>query len=224
MVSVSCKNITHIYKNRYVEEKVLDNIDLELETGVLYCLLGPSGSGKTTLLNLIGGLVKPTSGDIFIDGQNIVDFKEEALSDLRINKVGYIFQNYNLIPFLTVKENILLQQRIKREKDSELMNHYESLVKKLGIKDIENKYVDHLSGGQQQRVAIARCLVMKPTIILADEPTGNLDRENSNNFVRLIKELMKTSSVTFVIVTHDERISEYCDKTIKLDNHKLEYL
>ena len=151
-----------------------------------------------------------------------MDLEENELSDLRINKVGYIFQNYNLIPFLTVKENILLQQRIKKNKDSDVQELYESLVKKLGIKEIENKYVEHLSGGQQQRVAIARCLVMKPTIILADEPTGNLDRENTNKFIRLIKELMGNSSITFVIVTHDERISAYCDKIIKLDNHKLE--
>lgn len=223
MISVECKNLTHVYKNQFFEEKVLDDISLNLEAGELYCLLGPSGSGKTTLLNIMGGLIKPTIGDIYIDGQNIVNLKDKDLTDLRVEKVGYIFQNYNLIPFLTVKENILLQQKLKKKKNKDVMELYESLVNELGIKEIENKYVDCLSGGQQQRVAIARCLIMKPAIILADEPTGNLDKENTNKFIKLVKDLMRKSSTTFVIVTHDERLSDYCDKTIRIDNHKLQY-
>lgn len=224
MVSVLCKNISHVYKNQYVEEKVLENVNLRLEKGKLYSLLGPSGSGKTTLLNIMGGLLKPTSGDVYIDGENIVNFSEKKLSELIVGKIGYIFQNYNLIPFLTVKENILLQHKFMKHESDRNTEYYEYIIKKLGIKECEDKYVEQLSGGQQQRVAIARCFIMKPSVILADEPTGNLDSENTKKFIELVKEIIGDNQLSFVIVTHDERISQYCDKTIRLDNHRIEFV
>ena len=224
MNSVVCKKISHRYKNAFVEEKVLEDIDLTLEKGKIYCLLGPSGSGKTTLLNIMGGLLNPSDGEVFIDGEDITKYNEDQLASLRVNKIGYIFQNYNLIPFLNVKDNIFLQHRIAGNDISSKMELYKRIVTRLGLDGKENSYADQLSGGQQQRVAIARCLIMEPSIILADEPTGNLDAENTNVFIRLIKDVMKGQDTTFVIVTHDERLCEYCDHVIRLFDHKIQYV
>ncbi len=224
MNSVVCKKISHRYKNAFVEEKVLEDIDLTLEKGKIYCLLGPSGSGKTTLLNIMGGLLNPSDGEVFIEGEDITKYNEDQLASLRVNKIGYIFQNYNLIPFLNVKDNIFLQHRIAGNDISSKMELYKRIVTRLGLDGKENSYADQLSGGQQQRVAIARCLIMEPSIILADEPTGNLDAENTNVFIRLIKDVMKGQDTTFVIVTHDERLCEYCDHVIRLFDHKIQYV
>lgn len=224
MNSVVCKKISHRYKNAFVEEKVLEDIDLTLEKGKIYCLLGPSGSGKTTLLNIMGGLLNPSDGEVFIEGEDITKYNEDQLASLRVNKIGYIFQNYNLIPFLNVKDNIFLQHRIAGNDISSKMELYKRIVTRLGLDGKENSYADQLSGGQQQRVAIARCLIMEPSIILADEPTGNLDAENTKVFIRLIKDVMKGQDTTFVIVTHDERLCEYCDHVIRLFDHKIQYV
>ena len=224
MNSVVCKKISHRYKNAFVEEKVLEDIDLTLEKGKIYCMLGPSGSGKTTLLNIMGGLLNPSDGEVFIEGEDITKYNEDQLASLRVNKIGYIFQNYNLIPFLNVKDNIFLQHRIAGNDISSKMELYKRIVTRLGLDGKENSYADQLSGGQQQRVAIARCLIMEPSIILADEPTGNLDAENTNVFIRLIKDVMKGQDTTFVIVTHDERLCEYCDHVIRLFDHKIQYV
>lgn len=224
MNSVVCKKISHRYKNAFVEEKVLEDIDLTLEKGKIYCLLGPSGSGKTTLLNIMGGLLNPSDGEVFIEGEDITKYNEDQLASLRVNKIGYIFQNYNLIPFLNVKDNIFLQHRIAGNDISSKMELYKRIVTRLGLDGKENSYADQLSGGQQQRVAIARCLIMEPSIILADEPTGNLDAENTNVFIRLIKDVMKGQDTTFVIVTHDERLCKYCDHVIRLFDHKIQYV
>ena len=224
MNSVVCKKISHRYKNAFVEEKVLEDIDLTLEKGKVYCLLGPSGSGKTTLLNIMGGLLNPSDGEVFIEGEDITKYNEDQLASLRVNKIGYIFQNYNLIPFLNVKDNIFLQHRIAGNDISSKMELYKRIVTRLGLDGKENSYADQLSGGQQQRVAIARCLIMEPSIILADEPTGNLDAENTKVFIRLIKDVMKGQDTTFVIVTHDERLCEYCDHVIRLFDHKIQYV
>lgn len=224
MNSVVCKKISHRYKNAFVEEKVLEDIDLTLEKGKIYCLLGPSGSGKTTLLNIMGGLLNPSDGEVFIEGEDITKYNEDQLASLRVNKIGYIFQNYNLIPFLNVKDNIFLQHRIAGNDISSKMELYKRIVTRLGLDGKENSYADQLSGGQQQRVAIARCLIMEPSIILADEPTGNLDAENTNVFIRLIKDVMKGQDTTFVIVTHDDRLCEYCDHVIRLFDHKIQYV
>ena len=203
---------------------MLEDIDLTLEKGKIYCLLGPSGSGKTTLLNIMGGLLNPSDGEVFIEGEDITKYNEDQLASLRVNKIGYIFQNYNLIPFLNVKDNIFLQHRIAGNDISSKMELYKRIVTRLGLDGKENSYADQLSGGQQQRVAIARCLIMEPSIILADEPTGNLDAENTNVFIRLIKDVMKGQDTTFVIVTHDERLCEYCDHVIRLFDHKIQYV
>ena len=145
MNSVVCKKISHRYKNAFVEEKVLEDIDLTLEKGKIYCLLGPSGSGKTTLLNIMGGLLNPSDGEVFIEGEDITKYNEDQLASLRVNKIGYIFQNYNLIPFLNVKDNIFLQHRIAGNDISSKMELYKRIVTRLGLDGKENSYADQLS-------------------------------------------------------------------------------
>lgn len=211
-------NVSHVYNNQVNSEKVLNRINLEIEKGKLYCVLGPSGSGKSTLINIIGGLLHPSEGKVYLDSEEITNFNEKQLADLRLNKVGFIFQNYNLIPFLTVKDNILLQLRLAKKDIKKYMDYYEILLKQLGMKGKEDVYIHELSGGQQQRVAIARCLIMKPQIILADEPTGNLDSKNTEMFIQLVQTVLKDTGTTFIIVTHNERLSKYCDKTIRIED------
>lgn len=153
---INLKNVSHAYKSEFIQVEVLKNVNLSLEQGKFYSIMGPSGSGKTTLLNILGGLLSPTNGDVYIDGENITQYKMKALGKLRLEKIGFIFQNFNLIPFLTVKENIFLQMRISKRNVKEYKDRYEELVIQLGIKEKENSYIHELSGGQQQRVAIAR--------------------------------------------------------------------
>lgn len=220
---IKLENVSHSYHNKYVEEKVLKDINLEIEEEKLYCVMGPSGSGKSTFLNIVGGLLKPSKGSVYVDSEDITKYTQKQLAELRLNKIGYIFQNFNLIPFLTVKDNILLQVKLAKKNVKEYMPYYESLVTRLKIKDKEDSYIYELSGGQQQRVAIARCFIIKPKIILADEPTGNLDSENTMIFIDMVRTILEDSNTTFIIVTHNERLSEYCDKTISMVDGKIEY-
>lgn len=217
---IRLKSVSHVYSNMYTEDKVLDDINLEFEKGKLYSIMGPSGSGKTTLLNIIGGLLTPTSGKVYIGNQDITSYNKRQLAELRLHEVGFIFQNFNLVPFLTVKENILLQVRLSKQKVGKYIDKYEDILSALGIKEKENAFVHELSGGQQQRVAIARCLLMQPKIILADEPTGNLDKKNTTIVMDVIRKIQNQSDICFIIVTHDERISEYCDKTVYIQDSK----
>lgn len=220
-MSIKLINVSHYYENEFTKEQVLEDISCNLEDGKMYCVVGPSGSGKSTLLNIMGGLLHPTSGKVLIDTDDITSYSERQLADLRVNKVGYIFQNYNLIPFLTVKDNVLLQLQIAKKDVSKYKDKYEQLMRRLEIKEKENAYVHQLSGGQQQRVAIARCLIIQPEIILADEPTGNLDTENTKKFISLVQGILKETKTTFVIVTHDERLCDYCNQVIRINNHKI---
>ena len=223
-MGIILRNVSQVYESEYTKEQVLENVNLTLEKGKIYCMIGPSGSGKSTLLNIMGGLLQPTNGSVIIDTKDITKFNSEQLAELRVNKIGYIFQDFNLIPFLTVKENVLLQLRIAKKDVTSYKENYENIMKKLEIKDKENAYIHQLSGGQQQRVAIARCLIMQPDIILADEPTGNLDSENTEKFISLVQTIMKDLNTTFVIVTHDERLCDYCDHTIRVRNHNIEFV
>lgn len=215
---IRLENVSHTYTNQMSGEKVLNNINLELEKSKIYCILGPSGSGKSTLINIIGGLLHPTQGKVYMNSEEITGYNEKQLAELRLNKVGFIFQNFNLIPFLTVKDNILLQLRLAKKDIGSYMNYYEKLLKQLDMKEKENSYIHELSGGQQQRVAIARCLIIKPQIILADEPTGNLDSKNTDKFIKLVQSVLKDTDTTFIIVTHNEKLSTYCDKAIRIND------
>lgn len=215
---IRLENVSHTYTNQMSGEKVLNNINLQLEEAKIYCILGPSGSGKSTLINIIGGLLHPTQGKVFMNSEEITGYNEKQLAELRLNKVGFIFQNFNLIPFLTVKDNILLQLRLAKKNIVKYMDYYEKLLKQLDMKEKENSYIHELSGGQQQRVAIARCLIIKPQIILADEPTGNLDSKSTDKFIKLVQSVLKDTQTTFIIVTHNEKLSMYCDKAIRIND------
>ena len=197
----------------------LDGVDLEIERGEFVAIVGPSGSGKSTLLHIIGGVDSPNDGKVYIDGNDISQYSSKELAYFRRRKVGLIYQFYNLIPNLTVRHNIELPLKLdKREiNEEELLN----IVKKLGIESKLNSFPSELSGGQQQRVAIARSLIYSPSIILADEPTGNLDRKNSKEIIEIFKYFNKTLKQTIIIITHDEEVALEASRIITIVDGKI---
>lgn len=204
-----------------LEVKVLEGADMTVSKGEFVSLMGPSGSGKSTLLYLIGGLDREFSGDIVVCGSNIGKLKEKQLSDIRLSKIGFIFQFYNLVQNLTVEDNILLPLKVSGRYNSETKKKLEEILEITEIKDKRKVMPAKLSGGQQQRVAIARALIGEPEIILADEPTGNLDKESGRNIMELFKRINEEKGMTILQVTHSEKNSEYGSRIIRLDNGKL---
>lgn len=210
--------VKSLYKS-YMEDEVakvqvLKGVNINIKQGEFVAILGPSGSGKSTFLNMIGGMDLPDKGQIIIDTMDITKLNDNNLSDFRLHKIGFIFQFFNLIPMLTAKENISLPSEVKnKKKDIEYIN---MLIAKLGLKDRENHYPAQLSGGEQQRVAIARALVNKPRIILADEPTGNLDSKNSKAVIKLLKEISEEMKLTIILITHDKEIGSYADRILNM--------
>lgn len=210
--------VKSLYKS-YMEDEVakvqvLKGVNINIKQGAFVAILGPSGSGKSTFLNMIGGMDLPDKGQIIIDTMDITKLNDNNLSDFRLHKIGFIFQFFNLIPMLTAKENISLPSEVKnKKKDIEYIN---MLIAKLGLKDRENHYPAQLSGGEQQRVAIARALVNKPRIILADEPTGNLDSKNSKAVIKLLKEISEEMKLTIILITHDKEIASYADRILNM--------
>lgn len=213
-------NLTKIYKSSGMETKALDHINLNIPDNKFIIILGESGSGKTTLLNMLGGLDNPTEGKIITNGKNIVELSDEQLAQYRRQKIGFIFQHFNLLPTLTVYENIILP--IVLDKKDEDKNYILELLKKLGILDKKDSYPNQLSGGQQQRVAIARAFANKPEVILADEPTGNLDSKTGQDVVELLLEMQKIYTQTIVMITHNEKIAQYADIIIKIKDGKIQ--
>ncbi|MGL5209575.1 ABC transporter ATP-binding protein [Cetobacterium sp.] len=209
-------NIDKSYGEKIVT-KVLNNINLTFYEGEFTAIIGQSGSGKSTLLNIIGSLDKPTSGDILFRGDNISHFTNNDMANFRNRSIGFIFQFHFLLPEFTVLENVLMPTWIKygydTEKDKEKALE---LLEYVGLKDFINRNSNNLSGGQQQRVAIARALMNNSSIILADEPTGNLDSESSKQIYKLLREINLKFKTTFIIVTHDPRISDMCDRVIEI--------
>lgn len=201
MTLIEVKNLNKIYGSGEAEVKALKNINLNIEQGEFVAIVGQSGSGKSTLLHLIGGVDIPSSGEVIIDGKSIYKLKEKELSILRRRKLGFIFQFFNLIPVLTAQENIEMPVLLDNEKiDKKYMNE---LLRILGLEERKNNYPSQLSGGQQQRVSIGRALANKPSIILADEPTGNLDSKNSKEVLELLKYCAKKYNQTLILITHD---------------------
>lgn len=201
MTLIEVKNLNKIYGSGEAEVKDLKNINLNIEQGEFVAIVGQSGSGKSTLLHLIGGIDIPSSGEVIIDGKNIYKLKEKELSILRRRKLGFIFQFFNLIPVLTAQENIEMPVLLDNEKiDKKYMNE---LLRILGLEERKNNYPSQLSGGQQQRVSIGRALANKPSIILEDEPTGNLDSKNSKEVLELLKYCAKKYNQTLILITHD---------------------
>lgn len=199
--------------------KALDGISLSVGEGEFVAIIGTSGSGKSTLLNMMGGLDKPTSGKVLVDGKDLSTLKDEELTIFRRKNIGFIFQNYNLVPVLNVYENIVLPVELDgKAVDSNFMDE---VIEMLGLKNKLQNMPNNLSGGQQQRVAIARALVTKPKIILADEPTGNLDSKTSNDFLELLKLSSRKFHQTIVMITHDMDISKLADRTIRIEDGKI---
>lgn len=194
--------------------KALDGIDLMIAQGKFTAVIGPSGSGKTTLLNMIGGLDVPTQGEIIVDGVTLSSLREEQLAVFRRKKVGFIFQNYNLVPTLTVEENILFP--LDLDGSAPDRGYLDEVIELLGLKDIMQVYPETLSGGQKQRVAIARALAAKPPIILADEPTGNLDSKNGQNVAGLLKMTTQLYHRTLVMITHNLELAQLADRVIRM--------
>ena len=212
------ENLSKSYGKGEAEVKALQNVNLSINKGEFVAIVGPSGSGKSTLLHLLGGVDKPTSGNVFINDVDIYTLKEKDLAIFRRRNVGLIYQFYNLIPVLTVKENIMLPAELDNRKiDSE---YYEDLIKTLGLKERENHLPNQLSGGQQQRTSIGRALINRPTIVLADEPTGALDEKNTEDIIQLFKTLNEKGH-TVIIITHDPVVANSCGRVLSMHDGAL---
>ncbi|WP_215508055.1 ABC transporter ATP-binding protein [Peptoniphilus sp. EMRHCC_23] len=197
----------------------LDGVNLEIGRGEFVAIVGPSGSGKSTLLHIIGGVDSPDDGKIYIDGNDISKYSSKELAYFRRRKVGLIYQFYNLIPNLTVRHNIELPLKLDKRKTNQ--DEFSDIVKKLGIESKLNSFPSELSGGQQQRVAIARSLIYSPSLVLADEPTGNLDRENSREIIEILKYFNRTLKQTIIVITHDESIALEAERVITIVDGKI---
>ena len=215
MSILEIKNLNKIYGKSETEVKALSQINLKINSGEFVVIVGKSGSGKSTLLHIMAGLETPTNGDVIIDNINISSLDEKKRSALRKEKLGLIFQSYNLIPVLTVEENINLPTINIKNKDEAYINELMAL---LGIKDRRMYLPNQLSGGQQQRVAIARALVNKPSIVFADEPTGNLDTKTESDVLSLLKESQKKYNQTIIMITHNIDITKYADRVIEIED------
>ena len=216
MQILKTENLTKIYNNQV---RALNGVSISIERGEFVAVMGSSGSGKSTLLHILGGVDRPTSGTVYIDGEDISNLKEKDLALFRRRKIGLVYQFFNLIPNLSVKKNILLP--ILLDKKNLDQNYFDEIVSVLGLKEKLNSFPSELSGGQQQRVAIARSLIYRPSILLADEPTGNLDRKNSDEIIGLLKLSNKNYKQTIIMITHDERIALEADRIIKIEDGEI---
>ena len=213
---VELKNVSRVYTSGDHELKALDGVDLTLERGKFVVVLGPSGAGKSTLLNLLGGLDTPTCGKIVVDGTDISTLSGDDLAKYRAEKVGFVFQFYNLIPTLTVKENVALVKEIAKNAFPA-----EKLLEEVGLSDHLNNFPSELSGGEQQRVSIARALSKNPEIVLCDEPTGALDSETGVTVLKLLLKMAKNYGKTIIIVTHNQNIAKMADVVVRVKNGKI---
>jgi putative ABC transport system ATP-binding protein len=213
------KNLSKIYGNGETAVKALDDVSFSVKKGEFVVIIGPSGSGKSTLLHLLGGVDRPTSGNVLIDNTDIYQLNETQLAIFRRRQIGLIYQFYNLIPILTVEENITLPMLLDEHKvDKKQLDH---VVGTLGLTNRLKHLPNQLSGGQQQRVSIGRALISNPAIMLADEPTGNLDSKNSGEIMELLKMFNKTYNQTLIVITHDERIALQADRIIAIEDGRL---
>ena len=222
MALIELKKVTKIYDDTAVPVQALKEVDLKIEKEEFTAIVGPSGSGKTTLLNIIGGLDKPTSGNIIINETDISTFKTDQMIDFRLHNIGFVFQAYNLIPVFTAKENvefIMLLQGVEKE---ERERNAVELLTAVDLSDRINSKPTELSGGQQQRVAVARALASKPSFVLADEPTANLDSVTANNLLDIMEKLNKEHKMTFIFSTHDARVIKRAHRVITLRDGAIE--
>lgn len=216
---LSVRNLKKYYNTGENTVKALDGIDLDICKGEFLAVVGTSGSGKSTLLHMLGGLDNPTSGEVIIDGRNISGLSRDELTVYRRRKIGFVFQNYNLLPLMNVYENIVLPIKLDGIKPDD--DYVEEILKLLKLEDKKYFMPNQLSGGQQQRVALARALAIKPAIILADEPTGNLDSQTSQDVLGLIKISSQNLAQTIVMITHNEEIAQMVDRIIRIEDGKI---
>lgn len=219
MTILETKDLRKIYGAGDTEVRALDGVDLAVEKGEFVAIVGTSGSGKSTLLHMLGGLDRPTGGTVTVDGKNIFSLKDEALTIFRRRKIGFVFQNYNLVPVLNVYENIVLPIQLDGGKVDQ--SYVNQVIEALGLEQKLQNLPSQLSGGQQQRVAIARALATKPAIILADEPTGNLDSKTSQDVLSLMKVTGQKFAQTMVMITHNEEIAQMADRIIRIEDGRI---
>jgi len=221
MANIKCVDLCKYYQQGDAVIKALDHVSLDIEQSAFICLSGPSGSGKTTLLNMIGGLDALDSGEISINGQRVDLLDKAALADLRLHHIGFVFQAYNLIPVLTAQENVEFVMQVQGVPARERKQKSTAILHEVGLEGMENRRPAQLSGGQQQRVAVARAIVSQPMLVLADEPTANLDSQSAEHLMELFRELNESHGVTFIISTHDERVMRYARRLIAMQDGRI---
>lgn len=222
MSLIQINKVTKIYDGTAVPVKALSEVNLKIDAGEFTAIVGPSGSGKTTLLNIIGGLDVPTSGEVIIDNVDISTYKPDELVNFRLHHIGFVFQAYNLIPVFTAKENVEFIMLLQGLSKSEREKHAIELLEAVGLGDRINNRPSELSGGQQQRIAVARALASKPSFVLADEPTANLDSVTADSLLELMENLNKDFNMTFVFSTHDKRVIDRAHRVITLHDGAVE--
>ncbi len=221
MPIVEVKGVSKIYHQGKIIFKALDNVSLSIGTGEFTALAGPSGSGKTTLLNLIGGLDLPDSGRVILDGHDYRKMSDGKRADLRLESIGFVFQSYNLIPVLTAAENVEFILRLQKVSKPERLERVRTILDEVGLQGRHNSRPDELSGGQQQRVAVARAIVSNPSVVLADEPTANLDSKTGEKLLDLMKKMNEERQVTFIFATHDRMVMDFAERIISLHDGKM---
>ena len=219
MTILETQGLTKIYGSGETAVHALRGVDLAVENGEFVAIVGTSGSGKSTLLHMLGGLDRPTAGKVLVDGQDIFALKDEALTIFRRRRIGFVFQSYNLVPMLSVYENIVLPIQLDGAKVDE--DYVREVIRTLGLSDRLHSLPNQLSGGQQQRVAIARALATKPAIVLADEPTGNLDSKTSQDVLGLMKVTSQRFGQTMVMITHNEEIAQLADRVVRVEDGRV---
>jgi putative ABC transport system ATP-binding protein len=221
MSVIETKNLSRIYKDGESEIKAVDKVSLSIEAGEFTAIIGPSGSGKTTLLNLVGGLDTPTEGTVSIDGKVIHELSDNALINFRLKHIGFVFQAYNLIPVLTASENVEFIMLLQGESAKEREERAKELLAAVGLEKQSHKRPSELSGGQQQRVAVARALASKPSFVLADEPTANLDSKSTKDLLDIMHRLNKEEGITFLFSTHDQRVIDRAERLIYVEDGQI---
>lgn len=221
MSIIKINKLSKIYNGTAVEVRAVDGVDLSFEQGEFTAIVGPSGSGKTTFLNLLGGLDRPTSGDVIVDNSNIWSLSDRKIIDFRLRNIGFVFQAYNLIPVLTAKENVEFIMELQGISKKERFERTKELLEAVGLGDRMDSRPNKLSGGQQQRVAVARALASKPKFILADEPTANLDSKSTETLLDIMEELNKNENITFIFSTHDARVMNKARRIVTMEDGKI---
>ena len=216
MTAVRCVDLCKTYRQGDEDIKALDHVSVEIEEGGFVCLSAPSGGGKTTLLNAIGGLDIPDSGEVWVAGQRIDQMSKGELADLRLANIGFVFQAYNLIPVLTAQENVEFVMQVQGVPAAQRGEQSLAILEEVGLEGLEDRRPAEMSGGQQQRVAVARAIVSRPALVLADEPTANLDSKTADELMTLFTELNQHHNTTFILATHDQRVMRYAKRLIRM--------